>query len=937
MASVIIGDYIYTTSDTGRLTASVEAEDKSKSSYGPIQSSVEINGVSYSVTSLHYCFDGCFSLTQAPEIPSSVIKMSSCFSNCAALTAAPEIPSGVTDMSSCFIACTSLTQAPVIPSSVTNMSACFYGCESLTQAPEIPSSALSMSYCFSSCTSLTGTIIVHNIPTSYSSIFTSVPSLEVITIGATDAVYNKWSEITYDYPDVIINDFLDSSVTFHDGDYTYISSIDYETIDNYHQNEDGDDSQVELEWDVAEDGEMTLCYHAPGDSTDHTVTFINNGTTQTVGPITFDGGLVFVAEEGYTIQWLEYDAINIPNYKLSAETIDKTKEVYSALSENFYINNVVYNLIYLNHCFNTCTSLTQAPEIPSGVTDMIYCFYGCTSLTQAPEIPSSVTNMSYCFSDCTSLTQAPEIPSSVTSMSGCFRDCTSLTQAPEIPSSVTSMNACFRGCIALTQAPEIPSGVTDMIYCFYVCTSLTQAPEIPSSVTNMSYCFSDCTSLTQAPEIPSSVGLMQFCFTNCTSLAQAPDIPSSVDNIQYCFAGCTSLIGNINVSATASIVDHAFDGTTHSIYLINNTQPKSAAVTANLRSIAADYSNVHFEDDDVTPPSTLLKVKRVDDDGDTESSIDGLWAYLNALTTVYITGFPDGWYIKSVTGGIMYIDSVDVTSSAHMVGPNLRPDAKYLTNTWYNINDLLQHSVNFGITFDIWNESGRVHSKTYTGTAVILSSSIPLVSYLAGGGGLAIGQTCTQEGFECNMPTTHHQTVDCEDTLTAPDMTQTEVDDFVDSLDISKKAVTHILKNGSKNSAQGESLDNFLDSRLNTLGGKNTGTVSLYNCSGTVSHNNLEFFVSEGGEIWAQGRININSYVRSGPNSGVMITLPDIVPTPTKNFWSMIGFQSQHPREYVYISLTPNSRAAYIQTSESFNNTTNGTLTFICSGRVFVK
>ena len=748
-------------------------------------------------------------------------------------------------MSSCFIACTSLTQAPVIPSSVTNMSACFYGCESLTQAPEIPSSALSMSYCFSSCTSLTGTIIVHNIPTSYSSIFTSVPSLEVITIGATDAVYNKWSEITYDYPDVIINDFLDSSVTFHDGDYTYISSIDYETIDNYHQNEDGDDSQVELEWDVAEDGEMTLCYHAPGDSTDHTVTFINNGTTQTVGPITFDGGLVFVAEEGYTIQWLEYDAINIPNYKLSAETIDKTKEVYSALSENFYINNVVYNLIYLNHCFNTCTSLTQAPEIPSGVTDMIYCFYGCTSLTQAPEIPSSVTNMSYCFSD--------------------------------------------------------------------------------------------CTSLTQAPEIPSSVGLMQFCFTNCTSLAQAPDIPSSVDNIQYCFAGCTSLIGNINVSATASIVDHAFDGTTHSIYLINNTQPKSAAVTANLRSIAADYSNVHFEDDDVTPPSTLLKVKRVDDDGDTESSIDGLWAYLNALTTVYITGFPDGWYIKSVTGGIMYIDSVDVTSSAHMVGPNLRPDAKYLTNTWYNINDLLQHSVNFGITFDIWNESGRVHSKTYTGTAVILSSSIPLVSYLAGGGGLAIGQTCTQEGFECNMPTTHHQTVDCEDKLTAPDMTQTEVDDFVDSLDISKKAVTHILKNGSKNSAQGESLDNFLDSRLNTLGGKNTGTVSLYNCSGTVSHNNLEFFVSEGGEIWAQGRININSYVRSGPNSGVMITLPDIVPTPTKNFWSMIGFQSQHPREYVYISLTPNSRAAYIQTSESFNNTTNGTLTFICSGRVFVK
>ena len=34
-------------------------------------------------------------------------------------------------------------------------------------------------------------------------------------------------------------------------------------------------------------------------------------------------------------------------------------------------------------CFSGCTSLTQAPAIPSGVTDMHSCFEGCTKLESA--------------------------------------------------------------------------------------------------------------------------------------------------------------------------------------------------------------------------------------------------------------------------------------------------------------------------------------------------------------------------------------------------------------------------------------------------------------------------------------------------------------------------------------------------------------------------
>ena len=143
-----------------------------------------------------------------------------------------------------------------------------------------------------------------------------------------------------------------------------------------------------------------------------------------------------------------------------------TKKVALKLSE-------VSGYIDMSACFYKCESLTQAPEIPNGVTKMSRCFQGCTSLTQAPEIPSTVTYMSECFSDCTSLTQAPVIPSGVTKMRSCFGGCTSLTQAPEIPSTVTYMSECFDGCTSLTQAPVIPSSVANMSWCFYGCEKLT--------------------------------------------------------------------------------------------------------------------------------------------------------------------------------------------------------------------------------------------------------------------------------------------------------------------------------------------------------------------------------------------------------------------------------------------------------------------------------
>lgn len=128
MASVIIGDYEYIT--TGTTTARVQVVDTTKASYGEILSNVTIVGFEYSVDSMINCFQGCSSLTTAPEIPSSIASMTRCFDNCTSLTTAPVISSSVMYMAYCFRGCTSLTgdvyiMADIEPTA-TYIADCFY-------------------------------------------------------------------------------------------------------------------------------------------------------------------------------------------------------------------------------------------------------------------------------------------------------------------------------------------------------------------------------------------------------------------------------------------------------------------------------------------------------------------------------------------------------------------------------------------------------------------------------------------------------------------------------------------------------------------------------------------------------------------------------------------------------------------------------------------
>ena len=111
-------------------------------------------------------FQGCTSLTTAPELPATTLAeycYQRMFNGCTSLTSAPELPA-TTLANYCyynmFKGCTSLTSAPQLPATTLAESCYSYmftNCTSLTSAPELPATTL-VTNCYYSmfygCTSL---------------------------------------------------------------------------------------------------------------------------------------------------------------------------------------------------------------------------------------------------------------------------------------------------------------------------------------------------------------------------------------------------------------------------------------------------------------------------------------------------------------------------------------------------------------------------------------------------------------------------------------------------------------------------------------------------------------------------------------------------------------------------------------------------------------
>ena len=121
----------------------------------------------------------------------------------------------------------------------------------------------------------------------------------------------------------------------------------------------------------------------------------------------------------------------------------------------------------LEYAFATAKGLTIPPILPSNYTgSMKSCFQGCTSLTTAPIIPQGVTNIVQCFQGCPLLTTVPNIPPGVNNLTQTFQNCSSLEDTDTSnwdTSNVRVMSQAFAGTKALPILKKIDlSSVTVM-------------------------------------------------------------------------------------------------------------------------------------------------------------------------------------------------------------------------------------------------------------------------------------------------------------------------------------------------------------------------------------------------------------------------------------------------------------------------------------------
>ncbi len=124
------------------------------------------------------------------------------------------------------------------------------------------------------------------------------------------------------------------------------------------------------------------------------------------------------------------------------------------------VPHIPESTIYMCETFSGCSSLTYMPEIPNSVKHMDRAFYNCIKLTTVSKLPDNLYlqdkshsfgagALDEAFAGCKSLTNAPEIPDGVTYLYETFKNCTSLVATPNLPSSITAVRSAFYGCTNL--------------------------------------------------------------------------------------------------------------------------------------------------------------------------------------------------------------------------------------------------------------------------------------------------------------------------------------------------------------------------------------------------------------------------------------------------------------------------------------------------------
>ena len=302
----------------------------------------------------YYMFNGCSSLTIAPELPATILTdycYSSMFRDCTSLVKAPELPA-TTLASSCysfmFNSCTSLTTVPELPATIL-VKNCYFSmfrdCTGLTTAPELPATTLAYS--------------------CYEDMFLHCRKLTKIpkTLPATKLEERCYYRTFYGCSSLTSTPELLATILAHNC-YYYMF---------YGANVLPDCSNIDFisEKVIASGGLRGLFAGTKVTDSDLEKILPKNNKGKYYLPATT------LAKSCY------YEMFYGCSSLTTAPELPATTLVSSCYSD----------------MFRNCTGLTSAPELPATtlVSNCYDCmFTGCTSLTTAPELPAT-TLADYCY------------------------------------------------------------------------------------------------------------------------------------------------------------------------------------------------------------------------------------------------------------------------------------------------------------------------------------------------------------------------------------------------------------------------------------------------------------------------------------------------------------------------------------------------------------
>lgn len=248
-----------------------------------------------------------------------------------------------------------------------------------------------------------------------------------------------------------------------------------------------------------------------------------------------------IVRNGYS-NWYNLTSVTIPN---SVEYIGER-----AFDECKYLTSVTIpnSVKHIGEgAFAGCEGLTTV-YIPDGVTKIDNAFYECSNLTFV-RIPNSVISMNHSFTRCTSLTTV-SIPDGVKEFECAFEHCSSLSSVT-IPQSVTSIDdLAFYGCTALTSL-SLP-GVRHIGHqAFGACTGLTSL-SLPDVKDIDNSAFHDCTALASM-SMPNVIGVGNGAFRDSRELTSL-SLPKSV-----AFIGPEAFKYCENIVSVQSGIENVFD------------------------------------------------------------------------------------------------------------------------------------------------------------------------------------------------------------------------------------------------------------------------------------------------------------------------------------------------------------------------------------------